>query len=88
MEVAIMSILPWVVASVAGVGGYAVLKKRVGDLEENEEGTLSEDKHDDLCKIAKFEMKDHVTETMTNFDSSVFKPAMTELLKEIKNNKV
>ena len=86
MEVAISTIWPWIVAAFSGVGGYAVLRKRVKDLEKNEKDMLTEDKHDDLCEIARFKMKDHVTKTMTDFNSQTFKPAMKELLKEIKKN--
>lgn len=84
MEIAIVSVLPWVVVVGGSIGGYAVLRKRVKDLEKNGEGTLSKDKHEDLCEIARLEMKGHVTGTMTNFDSDVFKPAMKELMKELK----
>lgn len=69
------------------VGGYAVLRKRVKDLENDTEEKLDEKDHEKLCKIATLEMKKHVSDsmknTMDNFDTKTFQPAMTQLLKAI-----
>ena len=70
---------------VGGVSGYAVLKKRVNDLEEVD--NLTVDKHDDLCTIAGLEMKQHLTDTIIEFESKTFKPAIQEIIQEIRNRK-
>lgn len=68
-----------------GVGGYAVLNKRVDDLEE--ENNLTEDKHTDLCKIVKLEMKQCLTDTLANFNTETFQPAIDRIIDEVKNRK-
>ncbi len=69
------------------IGGYAVLRKKVQDLEKSNDEKLDKDKHDDLCKITGLEMKKHVSDTMKdtldNFETKVFKPAMKQLLDAI-----
>ncbi len=69
------------------IGGYAVLRKKVQDLEKSNDEKLDENDHEKLCKIASLEMKGHVSdamkETFDGFKREVFKPAMKELLKAI-----
>ena len=69
------------------IGGYAVLRKRVKDLEKDSDETLTKEKHDSLCKIATLEMKNHVSdamkETMDGFNKETFNPAIKQLLKAI-----
>lgn len=77
--------LPWMVVAGSFIGGYAVLQKRVKDLEDAK--PLSIEKHKDLCQISKLEMKKHVTDTFVEFDSEKFQPAIKEILKEIKNGR-
>jgi len=73
------------VIAVSGIGGYAVLKKRVDDLEE--EDNLPVDKHADLCTIAKLEMKQHLTDTLVDFTTKTFQPAIDRIINEVKNRK-
>ena len=70
---------------VGGISGYAVLKKRVDDLEE--EDSLSVDKHTDLCTIARLEMKQHLTDTIIEFDTKTFQPAIDRIINEVKNRR-
>ena len=69
------------------IGGYAVLRKRVKDLEDDSSEKLSESDHGKLCKITTLEMKNHVSDTMKDtidgFKTDVFQPAMQQLLKAI-----
>ena len=69
------------------IGGYAVLRKRVKDLEKDNEKKLDEEDHDKLCKIAGLEMKNHVSDVMKNtfddFRKEVFLPEMDKLFKAI-----
>ena len=69
------------------VGGYAVLRKRVLDLEKAEDEALTKEKHESLCKIASLEMKKHVSDsmkdTMDEFDTKIFQPSLVKLLKAI-----
>lgn len=83
-----LSILLSIAILMAGfIGGYAVLRKRVKDLEDDSGEQLSEEKHKSLCKIATLEMKTHVSksmkDTMDEFDMKVFQPSLTKLLKAI-----
>lgn len=79
--------VPIMVLFISFVGGYAVLRKRVNDLEEEGNEKLDKDKHDDLCQIATLEMKKHVSdsmsETMKEFDAEKFQPALKSILKAI-----
>ena len=69
------------------VGGYAVLRKRVKDLENTKNKKLDKDEHEKLCTIATLEMKEHVsdamTETLDDFESKVFKPAIDRIIKAV-----
>lgn len=80
-------VLTLIILAIGFIGGYAVLRKKVQDLEKSNVKKLDKDKHDDLCKIAGLEMKKHVSDTMKDtidgFKNEVFKPAMKELLKAI-----
>ena len=73
------------------VGGYAVLRKRVKDLEDDTSKDLTEDKHESLCKIATLEMKNHVSksmkDTINEFDEKIFQPSLTKLLNAINGGK-
>ena len=77
------------------VGSYAVLRKRVTDLEKNDnkmngkiDNKLDKDKHTDLCQIASLEMKNHVSDsinkTFDDFREKVFLPQIQNLMKAIK----
>lgn len=80
-------ILTILILAIGFIGGYAVLRKRVADLEEHENENLTEEKHESLCKIATLEMKKHVSDTMKDtideFTKETFKPALHQLLKAI-----
>lgn len=69
----------------SGAGGYAVLNKRVSDLEKPD--NITDKEHKKLCQIATLEMKQHITTTMANFDSTVFQPAIQAILGEIKSGR-
>ena len=84
-------ILTVVVLLVSFIGGYAVLRKRVKDLEDDNDKKMDEDDHQKLCKISTLEMKQHVSDTMKNtldeFKDEVFNPAMTQILKAINGDR-
>lgn len=83
-----------VILLVSFFGGYAVLRKRVKDLEDDNQDQnesidkkMSESDHIKICKISTLEMKKHVSDELKNtfddFKKETFRPAMTQLLKAI-----
>ncbi len=92
-EVEIMEsvVLTIIVLAIGFIGGYAVLRKKVQDLEINTKKKLDSEKHEDLCKIAGLEMKKHISDTMKDtlddFKVNDFKPAMKQLLAAINGEK-
>ena len=84
-------VLTIIILAIGFIGGYAVLRKTVHDLKKSNEEKLDKDKHDDLCKIASFEMKDVMKNTMKDtldeFKEDVFQPAMKQLLNAINGGK-
>lgn len=69
------------------IGGYAVLRKRVKDLEDHDDEKMDVEDHEKICKIASLEMKNHVSEsmkqTLDDWKVDVFQPAIEQILKAI-----
>ena len=80
-------ILTLLVLIIGFLGGYAVLRKRVKDLEEHDTEKMDVEDHTKICRIANLEMKEYISvtmkDTLNEFKEDVFEPAIEQVIKAI-----